>query len=46
MEDEDGFLASVPESKLDEWQEGNKLSPSLVKQLADELTQRIYGPKK
>ena len=43
MEDEDGFLASVPESKMDDWNRRNELSPSLAKRLADEMTQRLYG---
>lgn len=46
MEDEEGFLASVPESRMDDWQKRSELSASTIKQAADELTRRIYGPKK
>lgn len=48
MEDEDGFLASVPESKMDDWQSSQKQeapSASLIRQVADDLTRRIYHPK-
>lgn len=40
IEDKDGFLVSVPESKLDKWDEAQKaggLSPERKKQLLDEL---------
>ncbi len=48
MEDEEGFLASVPESRMDEWQSSQKQeapSANLIRQVADDLTRRIYHPK-
>ena len=48
IETEDGDLVSVPEGKLQSWQEKQRnggLSPSRTKQLADKLMQMIYDSK-
>ena len=49
MEDEDGFLVSVPEGRLEAWEraqkQGSGISPRRKEQLIDSVLQRIYGSK-
>lgn len=50
MEDKDGFLVRVPESKLEAWEQAQR-EPSrplnrAEQQLVDRVVQSVYGPKK
>lgn len=50
MEDRDGFLVRVPESKLESWQQAQR-EPSgplnkAEQQLVDKIVESIYGPQK
>lgn len=50
METEDGFLVSVPESKLESWLEAQAESPRPLnkaeQRLRDRIVQEIYGSRK
>lgn len=50
MEDRDGFLVRVPESRLAAWEEAQRgprrpLSKA-ERQLTDKIVESIYGPKR
>ena len=50
MEDKDGFLVRVPESKLESWQQAQR-EPSgplnrAERQLVGKIVESIYGPQK
>lgn len=50
MEDKDGFLVRVPESKLESWQQAQREQPRPLnraeQQLVDKIVESIYGPQK
>lgn len=49
METEDGFLVSVPESKLESWLEAQRKPPAPLSRseqlLLDRLVSEVYGSK-
>ena len=49
MEDKDGFLVRVPESRLEAWeraqQEPSRPLNRAERQLVDRIVESIYGPK-
>lgn len=50
METEDGWMVSVPEDKLDDWEKAQAESPRPLnkaeQRLRDRIVQEIYGSRK